>query len=375
MADRIADIWGSRTPHPRDTPWPVRVDGYLDTSRGEADVDRWVQAACVLCSNGCGCDIAVKDGRMVGVRGRAEDSVNHGRLGPKGLFASWQWSRQDRLTRPLVRDAGGGLIETDWDTAMGQVVRRSTELLATDAGELTHGFYTSGQLFLEEYYALGVIGKAGLGTPHMDGNTRLCTATAAAALKESFGCDGQPGSYSDIEATDALFLFGHNMAETQTVLWMRVLDRVHGSDPPVIVAVDPRTTRVAEVAVRTGGVHLAPRLGTNQALMNGLTRELLHRGWVDEEYVARHTLGLDELAETVEPYLPDRVAEICGVPADDVRRAAEVFGTSQRVLSTVLLRCEQLAPAARPHRQARLRNPADEWPADRPEHPRVRRGR
>jgi anaerobic selenocysteine-containing dehydrogenase len=44
------------------------------------------------------------------------------------------------------------------------------------------GFYTSGQLFLEEYYTLGVIGKAGLGTPHMDGNTRLCTATSAAAM-------------------------------------------------------------------------------------------------------------------------------------------------------------------------------------------------
>src|SRR3954469_17693836 len=49
------------------------------------------------------------------------------------------------------------------------------------------------------HYTLGVIGKAGIGTPHMDGNTRLCTATAAAALKETFGSDGQPGSYYDID--------------------------------------------------------------------------------------------------------------------------------------------------------------------------------
>ncbi|MFC7966429.1 molybdopterin-binding domain-containing protein [Streptomyces cinereoruber] len=126
----------------------------------------------MLCSNGCGCDIAVKDGRMVGVRGRAADSVNRGRLGPKGLYGSWQWSRTDRLTRPLVRDAGGELVESDWETAMGRVVERSRRLLATGAGALSHAFYTSGQLFLEEYYTLGVIGKAGLGTPHMDGNTR-----------------------------------------------------------------------------------------------------------------------------------------------------------------------------------------------------------
>ena len=113
---------------------------------------------------------------------------------------------------------------------MGRVVEVSKRLLA-EKGPLTHGFYTSGQLFLEEYYTLAVIGKAGLGTPHMDGNTRLCTATAAAALKESFGADGQPGSYDDIEHCDAIFLFGHNMAETQTVLWARILDRTRGDGP------------------------------------------------------------------------------------------------------------------------------------------------
>jgi anaerobic selenocysteine-containing dehydrogenase len=53
---------------------------------------------------------------------------------------------------------------------------------------------------------------------HMDGNTRLCTATAATALKETFGADGQPGTYADIDSCDAIFLYGHNMAETQTVL-------------------------------------------------------------------------------------------------------------------------------------------------------------
>ncbi|QQQ73611.1 nitrate reductase [Saccharothrix sp. 6-C] len=334
MADRIADIWGARTPHAKDAPWPVRVDLHLDEGVAEADVDRWVQSACVLCSNGCACDIAVKDGRMVGVRGRAGDVVNHGRLGPKGLYGSWQWNGDERLTRPLVR-RGGVLVESDWDTAMDLVVRRSRELL-TEVGPLSHGFYTSGQLFLEEYYTLAVIGKAGLGTPHMDGNTRLCTATAAAAMKESFGSDGQPGSYHDVDSCDALFLFGHNMAETQTVLWSRVLDRLHGPDRPAVVVVDPRRTKVADAAVASGGVHLAPLPGTNQALMNGLVREVIANGWVDRDYVDAHTLGYDELAATVEPCTPEHVAETCGIDPDDLRRAARIFGTSDRVLSTVL---------------------------------------
>src|SRR4051794_37070256 len=121
MVDRIADIWGPRTPHAKGTPWPARVDQHLAPGLAEADVDRWVQSACVLCSNGCGCDIAVKDGAMVGVRGRADDVVSHGRLGPKGLYGSTAWSTSpDRLTRPLVRE-GGRLVEAGWETAMGRV--------------------------------------------------------------------------------------------------------------------------------------------------------------------------------------------------------------------------------------------------------------
>ncbi|MFC3898459.1 molybdopterin oxidoreductase family protein [Lentzea rhizosphaerae] len=330
MVDRIADVWGPRTPHERETNWPVRVDQQLADGLGESDVDRWVQSACVLCSNGCGCDIAVKDGRIVGVRGRADDLVNHGRLGPKGLHGSWQAHHKDRLTRPLIR-RGGELVETDWDTAMGEVVHRSQQLLA-EAGPLSHGFYTSGQLFLEEYYTLGVIGKAGIGTPHMDGNTRLCTATAAASLKETFGADGQPACHADIDLCDALFLFGHNMAATQTVMWARVLDRIAGPDRPQLVVVDPRRTPTAEAA----DVHLAPLPGTNLALMNGLVRALIERGWVDEEYISAHTLGFEKLKTAVEPYTPEHVASICRISPTDLLRAAEIFGTSQRVLSTVL---------------------------------------
>ena len=127
--DRIADIWGERTPYAADEDWPDRVDLFLEPGFTDADVT-WHQSACVLCSNGCGMDIAVADGRMVGVRGRAEDRVSHGRLGPKGLYASTTWANAaDRLTRPLVRQ-GGGLVETGWEHAMGRVVEKSQSAVA-----------------------------------------------------------------------------------------------------------------------------------------------------------------------------------------------------------------------------------------------------
>jgi anaerobic selenocysteine-containing dehydrogenase len=76
MTDRINDIWGSRTPYGSGQTWPVRVDQFLADNLSEADVDAWVQSACILCSTGCGCDSAVKDGRMVGVRGRETHVVS-----------------------------------------------------------------------------------------------------------------------------------------------------------------------------------------------------------------------------------------------------------------------------------------------------------
>ncbi|WP_431219388.1 molybdopterin oxidoreductase family protein [Leifsonia xyli] len=328
---RIEDVWGARTPYPRGGQWPERVDQALEAGLTEADVDTWVRSACVLCSNGCGCDIAVKDGRMVGIRGRADDHINHGRLGPKGLYASWEGMRgRDRLTHPLVR-RDGELVQATWDEAMDAIVQRSTQLLE-EVGPLSHGFYTSGQLFIEEYYALAVLGKAGVGTPHMDGNTRLCTATAATALKETFGADGQPGCYEDIDECDAMFLWGHNLAATQTVTWSRVLDRLAGPNPPRLVVIDPRRTPTAEKAE----VHLAVRPGTNLALLLCLERELIENGWIDEEFVEAHTLGLDELKGQVEQWTPEHAAEVCGVDAEDIRRAARIFAESPRVLSTVL---------------------------------------
>ncbi|GAB3347524.1 molybdopterin oxidoreductase family protein [Modestobacter lapidis] len=328
--DRIAEPWGSRTPYGPGETWPTRVDSYLADGLTEADVDRWVQSATILHSNGDGLDIAVKDEKIVGVRGREVDRVNHGRLGPKDLFG-WQANNSpDRLTRPLIRRKGK-LVETDWDTAMDAVVNRTKELL-DEQGPSAISFYTTGQLFLEEYYTLGLIAHGGIGTNHVDGNTRLCTATAAAALKESFACDGQPGSYTDIDHADVIALYGHNMAETQTVLWTRVLDRLAGPNPPKVICVDPRMTPVAREAT----IHLAPRPGTNVMLMNALLHEIIANGWVDDDYVSAHAVGFAELEKRVADYPPEVAAEVCDVPAEQIREAARIIGHAERLLSTVL---------------------------------------
>ncbi len=99
--DSIRNTWGVRTPFQGDGQWPARLD-----QRTVDEPDRWVQSACVLCSNACALDVGVRQDRIVGVRGRPGDRSNRGRLGPKGLYG-WEANNSwDRLLHPLIRDGG-----------------------------------------------------------------------------------------------------------------------------------------------------------------------------------------------------------------------------------------------------------------------------
>jgi ferredoxin-nitrate reductase len=322
--DAIEDIWGQRTPHEgRD--WPSRED-----ARVSGTADAWIQSACVLCSAGCALDIGVREGRIVGVRGRTVDRVNRGRLGPKGLHGWEANASRDRLTTPLINHAGRREAAS-WDEAMSLIVKRVKDSIERyTPGSI--GFYNTGQLFLEEYYTLSLVAEGGIGTGHLDGNTRLCTATAATALIESFGTDGAPGSLTDIDVTDALMLFGHNMASTQTVIWSRVLDRLAGPNPPKLLVVDPRRT----VPARHADIHLAPKLGTNLALLNGLLNLIIAAGHIDAKFVNEHTVGFEELQRTVVRYPAERVSAITGLPVARIEEAAEFLGTAPTLVSTAL---------------------------------------
>lgn len=130
-------------------------------------------------------------------------------------------------------------------------------------------------------------------------------------MRESFGSDGQPGSYTDVDFTDCLFLVGHNVAATQTVLWSRMLDRLSGPNPQKLIVVDPRESETAKHAT----IYLRPRISTNLALLNGLQHLLFKKNWVNKDYASKHTVGLEELEKIVSEYTPDVVERITGVPA------------------------------------------------------------
>jgi ferredoxin-nitrate reductase len=183
---------------------------------------------------------------------------------------------------------------------------------------------STGQLVTEEFYALGKLVRLGLGLRHYDGNTTLCMASAVSGYKRSFGSDGPPGCYADLEDADCVVLVGANIADNHPLLAPRVL----GNRDATVIVVDPRVTKTAGLADQ----HLAIRPRTDITLFNGVLKVLLDEGLIDHRYVAEHTEGFGELVAHVQAYDLARVAEECGVEEEAVRQAALTIGRAKRTL-------------------------------------------
>jgi len=284
--------------------------------------DHWVRTTCGYCSVGCGMLLGVRDNRPVSVMGDPDHPVNRGRLCPKGLSEHHTITAEGRLTLPRLRRRPGGPQEpATWDEALGACAGGFRRLL-DEHGPDAVAVISTGQLVTEEFYALGKLVRAGLGLRHYDGNTTLCMSSAVAGYKRSFGSDGPPGSYADLEAADCILLVGANIADNHPLLVPRVL----ANEAATVIVVDPRVTKTAMVA----DIHLPVRPRTDIVLLNGMVRLLIDEGLVDSAYVAAHTEGFDELAAHVAPYTVERVAAECGVDAEAFRRATLAFGRAER---------------------------------------------
>lgn len=280
--------------------------------------EKWVRTTCGYCSVGCGMIVGVRDDRIVATKGDPDHPVNRGRLCPKGLAEHLPIHAEGRLTTPTV---GGRAVA--WNEAIGTMLDGFTEARERYGPDAV-AIIGTGQLLNEEFYALGKLARLGLDVRHNDGNTTLCMASAVSGYKASFGADGPPSSYTDLAEADCVILIGANIADNHPLLAPRVLSNEDG----VVITVDPRVTKTTMIS----DLHLPVAPRTDVTLLNGLIRQVIADGLVDECYVAAHTTGFDELRDHVERYTPDVVAAECGIPADDVVRVARTFGRAHRAM-------------------------------------------
>lgn len=298
------------------------------------NVARWVYSVCGYCSVGCGLYIGVNSaGKAVFVQGNDQHPTNQGRVCVKGLYEYKVLNDADlrvgsRAKYPLLRNSAGGWDTITWDQATTLLAQKIIDGVNT-AGPDSVGIYNTGQWTLEEYYSMGKLGKGAIGTSTMDSNTRLCMAAAVYGYMSSFGSDGPPGCYDDIESTNCFFLIGTNPAEMHPQVWRRIANRRRSNSSVKLIVVDPRRTATA----RSADLHLQLKPGTNVALMNGLLQQLIANNWIDASYINAHTRNYAALAAKVSAYTPDYVAGITGLSVADIQTAAQWIGTSPEVWS------------------------------------------
>jgi anaerobic selenocysteine-containing dehydrogenase len=299
-----------------------------------ANVKTWVYSVCGYCSVGCGLYVGVNAaGKAVFVKGNASHPTNGGRVCVKGLY---EYKILDdstlrvgaRAKYPLLRNSSGGYDQITWDQATTLLAQKIIEAVNT-SGPDSVGLYNTGQWTLEEYYSMGKLGKGAIGTSTMDSNTRLCMAAAVYGYMSTFGSDGPPGCYDDIEATNCFFLIGTNPAEMHPQAWRRIANARRSWRRPKLIVVDPRRTQTA----RSADLHLQLRPGTNVALMNGLIQQIIANNRINQTYINNYTRNYDALKAKVAAYTPAYVSSITGVPAADIQTAAQWLGTSQEVWS------------------------------------------
>ncbi|WP_328550933.1 bifunctional nitrate reductase/sulfite reductase flavoprotein subunit alpha [Streptomyces sp. NBC_00366] len=285
-----------------------------------------VRTVCSYCGVGCGIVLDVglgPDGRRTVLKasGDKDHPANFGRLCTKGSTTADMLAAPGRLTTALVRHERG---EEHVPDAVGAAVRETARRLRAVVDE--HGpdaiaFYVSGQMSLEAQYLANKLAKGFVRTNQIESNSRLCMASAGTGYKLSLGADGPPGSYQDLDRADLFLVIGSNMADCHPILFLRMMDRVKSAGAKLIV-VDPRRTATAAKA----DLFLQIKPGTDLALLNGLLHLLHENGHTDADFIARHTDGWEEMPAFLAGFPPAAVAEITGIPEDDIREAARLIG-------------------------------------------------
>jgi anaerobic selenocysteine-containing dehydrogenase len=290
--------------------------GHISESRV---ADAWVKTTCGYCSVGCGMLIGVKNGKAVAARGNPDHPVNRGKLCPKGLSEHHILSAPGRATTPLLRK-GGVLTPVSWQEAISTMVARITGIQSR-FGRQSLGVVGTGQLLTEETYTLGKLVQLGFGTSNNDGNTTLCMASAVSGYKLSFGSDGPPGSYADLETADVILLIGANIADNHPIL----CERLQRNTNRTLIVADPRVTKTAMMA----DIHLPIKPRSDIALLNGIAHILIRDGLINREYIAAHTEGFTSFADHVAAFTPEHTAAITGLSLASIEHVAHLYGNAK----------------------------------------------
>jgi formate dehydrogenase major subunit len=303
---------------------------------GLAAIDRTVDSVCPFCGVGCLLTYHVKGNRIAFVTGQDGPS-NHGRLCVKGRYGFDYAHHPHRLTKPLIRKPGVAkdpqravapqdwdavFMEASWDEALAVAARGLREIRERHGAGALAGF-GSAKGSNEEAYLFQKLVRTGFGSNNVDHCTRLCHASSVAALLEGIGSGAVSNQVNDVANAELIFVIGANPTSNHPVAatWMK---NAAQRGAKLIVA-DPRRTDLARHA--THFLQFTP--DTDVALLNAMIHTIVDEGLVNEAFVRDRTSGYEALKANAKAFAPEKMAPICGIPAQTIREVARLYATSK----------------------------------------------
>jgi anaerobic selenocysteine-containing dehydrogenase len=282
-----------------------------------------VRAACPHdCPDTCGMLVTVEDGVAVKIQGDPSMPFTQGTLCTKVAHYLERTYAPERLLHPLRRTGpkGSGRFERiSWDAALDEIAARLKALAAENPETILPLSY-AGTMGMVQYSSMDRRFFHRLGASILD--RTLCSSAGKAGIKATLG--GSVGMDPErFDEAKLILLWGANPVVSNLHLWSRVQEAKRRGAK--VVAIDPYRSLSAEKCTQ----HVALLPGTDGALALGMMHVLIGENLLDRDYIARHTLGFEQLEERVRQYTPDWAARTCGLSVQEVVQLARDYGTAQ----------------------------------------------
>ena len=280
-----------------------------------------VQSTCNYCALDCNLDFHVEGDRIVRVVPTKGYPVNDGFSCIKGLSLDKQQTTVKVNRLPQIRQEDGSMKEVSWDEGFSHVANKLKEIQAKYGSESVAGIST-GQLTMEEFAVFGHVMRNEL-KANVDGNTRLCMASAVVAHKQSFGFDAPGFTLKDIELSDTIILIGANPVVAQPIMW----GRIRSNENKKLIVIDPRRSESAEGADYWYGL----KWRSDLALFYTIANILIEKDYVDKEFIANSTNGYEEFKEFVKKYDLAYSVKETGLSEEQILELVELIHNGERV--------------------------------------------
>lgn len=299
-----------------------------------------VRTTCPYCGVGCQVDLHIDAQQHIfRVSAPYDVAPNYGRLCVKGRFGTDFVYHPSRLTTPLIRkddaavQAGqarrrpiglDGFRPASWDEALDVVATRLAKIKVQHGGDAIAAL-CSAKATNEDNYVFQKLIRHLLGTNNVDHCARLCHAGSVTGLQMAIGSSAMSNAIAEMPDLECFMITGSNTSETHPVIatFLKQAVRRHGAQ---LIVADPRHIELADFAA----VWLRQRPGTDVVLFQAMAHVIVQEGLYDLEFIQARTEGFTDYIASLDRWTPEHAADITGVPAEEIRRAARLYANASR---------------------------------------------